>query len=297
MIGGFNLVDGSTYTYLDSVEVLDLSGQSTNCQPVANYPRPVARHAGDLVGGRPRGCGGTSDGVASTDLCYEYLHETSEWEVADPMLAARYDYRSSVVDSATWLVTGGWDGSMVFDTTEVWRDGEFTPGPRLPQPLYGHCQLTVNSSQVLVLGGYNGTGYSPSVYLLDWQGGEGGDWRQLAEFSEHLHVDACGLIENSLNGQELVALPDHDSCQIYNFRDDAWRAGPPLQEGILYDSAVVQRSKSFVIVGGGTGNASTDSVYEFDPEGYLWVRSAATLRTARGTAVAVAVDDDHVECS
>ena len=296
VIGG--VVDDSPSTeYLDSVEVLDFSSDSPDCGSVANYPLAVTFSTGDLVDGRPRVCGGY-DGTAVTNMCYEYITESNQWQDVAPMQTPRYVHKSSKVDSATWFITGGYDLTTTFDTTEVWQNGEFTYGPRLPFPLRNHCQLTLDASYILILGGYNGTAYINSFHMLDWKSA---DWIPMPDTPFTLGNDVCGIIEHSENGQELVIMQHGNTpSQIFNFGDNTWREGPTMGEPISYEEASVQMNHNFVTLGGRLNNNAaannTDSVYEFDEEGYRWVTKAATLQTKRQGAVAIAVPDELVDC-
>ncbi len=132
--------------------------------------------------------------------------------------SARSAHGSSLVDGATWLVTGGLDDDFqVTDTSEVWQedqeDGDgFAPAAVLPLPLYDHCQLSLDSSYVMVVGGSNDTSVSgpgleetsTSVHMLDWRAAE---WLpQLPDAPQGVYADACGVIDNSQNGLEVVVM-------------------------------------------------------------------------------------------
>ena len=297
VIGGYS--DELGGIYLDTVEVIDLSSDTSNCAPVANYPIPIGFGVGAIINGRPRVCGGDSP---ATDSCYQYLYETNQWEEVDSLQEVRTQAASSMVNSATWFITGSNDGSdPPSDTTEVWSsEGEFVGfGPDLPLPLRGQCQITVNSSYVLILGGNDGTAATTNFFMLDWREAE---WREpLPDLQSATDKDVCGLIENSENGQEIVVMGDAATCHIYNFRNNSWRPGP-LFEGpdstLSESSATVQLNKNFVFLGGYLGNAlTTDSIYGFDQENYRWVQKAATLSSTKRGAIAIAVPDDLVDCS
>ena len=297
VIGGYNDELGS---YVDTVEVVDLLGENSDCAPIAPYPIPIAWAAGAIIDGRPRVCGGEGP---FTDQCYQYLYESNQWENLQPSLQeARSDAGSGMVNSATWLITGGWDGiDPPTDTTEVWSsvDGLFLEfGPDLPLPLRGHCQVTLNYSYVFVLGGYDGSDYSLSFNVLDWDAEE---WLEpLPDLPGYILFDACGLIQNPENGQELVVLASGTACYIFNFRNETWREGPVL-EGVnsdLQESATaVQMGDNFLVLGGYLGDGvSTDTVYEFDQDNYLWI-PRDSLSSARRGVIGIPVPDDMVNCS
>ena len=116
-----------------------------------------------------------------------------------------------------------------------------------------------------------------------------------------INLDACGLIDNSENGKEIVVLRDYLTCAIFNLGNGTWRDGPPLnQEELSQYSSVVQMNKNFVIMGGrlynNDVNNNTRSIYEFDAESYEWVRRSRTLALERQGAAGIAVPDYMVDC-
>ena len=297
VVGGYSNNAGS---FLDTVEAIDLESDSQNCAPVANYPVPIAFGVGAMVNGRPRVCGGHNSEVVAFSDCYEYLYETNQWQQVESLQMGRAAPGSSLVDSETWLISGGYDSlAQATETTEVWEAEEqgFTYATDLPQTLFNHCQLTINSSHVMILGGANDTSEWTSVYMLDWRNAE---WLPpLPDAPATINGDACGLITNSENGQEVVVLHASNVVSIFNFRDNAWRDGPELEEETLsIDMETVQLSKTFVMLGGYVGdNICTDSVYEFDEEEYRWVRKGATLSEEKRAVIPIAVPDHVVDCS
>ena len=58
----------------------------------------------------------------------------------------------SVPDVGLW-VAGGYDGGPIKDTTEIYKDGTWTAGPKLPITMWDHCALQLNSTHSMVIGG------------------------------------------------------------------------------------------------------------------------------------------------
>ena len=157
---------------LDNVEVVDLASDTSSCVAVANVPTPVSYALGAIVEGRPRVCGGYD--VDQTALCYEYDYDGNQWETVDSLTTPRNVAAGSLIDSATWLITGGYDGGAYISSTEERGLGDtgFSSGPSLPQVFGQHCQVTVDPNHVVVLGGYNGTEYDTAMYGYDVPNGE-----------------------------------------------------------------------------------------------------------------------------
>ncbi len=295
VIGGYSDVFSS---YLDSVEAIDLSAEVSTCESVSNYPFSGFAFTGTLLAGVPTVCGGyNAETDSSTNECNQYNHEENRWvRMAEQLSRARQAHKSSMVDSAHWLISGGQDNGVELDTTDIWHDGEFQPGPFLPFPMRVHCQVTLNSSYVAILGGYNGTEYLRQFHLLDWKNAV---WILMPDVPVNLSNDPCGLIENSDNGLEMVVLADYDSCYIFNFADMTWREGPniPYDVKLSTEEMLVQMEKSFYIIGGNTvDGTATDSIFQFDNENYAWNLASSHLQTARRHGAAIAVPDETVNC-
>ncbi len=294
VVGGFS---DDLASELNNVEVLDLDSDNSGCDSIANYPMPTDSMVGVVMDGAPFLCGGFVPEIGDgTDECYTYNYETLSWDASrNKMTMPRYYHRASLVDSATWLITGGRDAAGVyFDSTEIYQDGAFTQGPTLPSERDCHCQVTLNSSYVAILGGYNGVEYDQTFYLLDWatQG-----YESMPDAPFPFCNDGCGLIDNSDNGQELVFFNEND-CQIFNFASNDWRDGPAIPSDVTYESMTVQMLKDFYVMGGRRpDDSSTDSVYRFDAENYQWIREGVTLQTPRRKGVGLAVPDNVVNCS
>ncbi len=76
VIGGSDSVN-----YLSSVEIIDLSNDINNCQPVEDYPLPTCYESGTFHSGRgmPVQCG-LSD-------CYGYQAATDQWDRVEDLNA------------------------------------------------------------------------------------------------------------------------------------------------------------------------------------------------------------------
>ncbi len=115
-----------------------------------------------------------------------------------------------------------------------------------------------------------------------------------------LGIDPCGLIENSVSGTELVVLVDYDSFYIFNFNDMTWREGPDIPYDVLltWDSMLVQMENTFYLMGGYIGDdMTTDAIFKFDNENYVWHMEATGLQTAKRGGAAIAIPDEIANCS
>merc|ERR1719474_1122205 len=99
------------------------------------------------------------------------------WEKQQPMIKKRAWAATATFGEE--IITGGYDGDRVLETTEIRReDGSWHYfDVDLPEPTSNHCMVTISSTKILFLGGWNGDDYTSTVYLLDKTNiGEG--WQQ-----------------------------------------------------------------------------------------------------------------------
>lgn len=59
-------------------------------------------------------------------------------------------------DSMTSLSQGGYDGTNILGSTEIFKDGQFHSGPDLPIPITKHCVVRFSTNQWLITGGDDG---------------------------------------------------------------------------------------------------------------------------------------------
>ncbi len=281
---------------LDNVQVINLASEIQSCLTPSDYPLSVWGPVGTMFNGSPLVCGGFDDvNDNSLNECYQYNYQDNIWAPTNQnMLESRVAPAASMVDSATLFISGGGFGSSLdnsLDSTEVYHNGTFSYGPNLPSARYIHCQVTLNTSHIAILGGYNGTDLFYDFHLLDW---DSHSWIEMPEMPIDMFIDPCGLIKNSVNGQELVVLGDYENCRIFNFREHEWKVGPNLPEDtkIDYASMVAQMETSFYLLGGLLKDRTrTDAVFRFDEENYEWIRQSFSLSTPTDAGVAFPVPD------
>ena len=124
--------------YIDDVEVVDMVNPDNRCARVPPYPHPIYLATGALINGRPRHCGGRevieinfTRIPIDRETCYEYVAETDEWVQVESMSMKRKSPASSLLEENVWLITGGYSADVEGgeQTSEIWRDGGFVPGP------------------------------------------------------------------------------------------------------------------------------------------------------------------------
>jgi len=133
IIGGFDN-DGSP-TLSSTAEVYNLE-TGEGCI-VSNYPFEVNFATGAFVNGSPVVCGG----YWSTSECYSYNTDFDRWDRFPGMTIGRHSHMSSILPDGKWMITGGKADLRSGKSSDIFDGEEFSTGPVLPDPFYGHCQV------------------------------------------------------------------------------------------------------------------------------------------------------------
>lgn len=156
------VVGGYTGTSIANVELVDLSS-GRRCQQPAYLPLALNGMVGTFLNGKAMACGGYIDFQYQTQ-CYEYDEIANIWSIGPSLLRGRRSAASSNINDTHWLVTGGMDEA----TSELYdsEQGLFSTSFDLyGDYIYGHYQVVVNASKIVVTGGAEETRdvYSYSV--------------------------------------------------------------------------------------------------------------------------------------
>ncbi len=166
MFLGFSkvLVCGGVRT--DTCEVINLSSSASTCKNPPNFPANIYQAIGGLgFKGNPILCGGGQNGAYS-NKCYSL--ENNEWVFSASMTSVRGRAAAAQLKDGKLIVTGGYDGSgsslnsAEMLTEEGWENNI----PSLPVTIDYHCMVTVNSTTVMVIGGYQNEKISGKHILL-----------------------------------------------------------------------------------------------------------------------------------
>ncbi len=273
------------YDWQDDVQVIDLADPSSVCAPIANYPIAADFMVAGFINGVVKSCGGYIGSDINLDLCYDYNPSTNSWDSSPNVNYERSKSASSVI-AAKWLVTGN-DLDITGSKSELWTGSEFVESIDLPEHMYEHCQVTINSSHV-----FFGDCRSQTAYILDWNLQE---WTQLGNMTYYRLACGCGLIHNDVQGDELV-IASEGTSEIFNFGTMSWRDGPnPADE---YGFASAQLRDTFALLGGFDSGANrySSKVWVFDQNNYEFVLLEQRLQHHRAYGGAIAVPDEIVHC-
>jgi len=280
------LIGGSTKrngVKLNSVEVIDLSGDGKSCPELPEYPLSVTHLTATFLNNTILACGG----FYRTEKCFQLTSDKlSEWVEIASMVEPLSSLSSSNIDGQ-WFLTGGLDttGSGVY-VTQTYDGASFINGKRLPNDKYSHCQVTVDPDNVLLTGG-NGQ----NTYLYNWSGQT---YNVVEPIPMSLEYGACGFLNNPMKGPEVLVAEGFD-CYIYSVSSDSWRDGPPLPESIL-DFSTARIDEGILAIGGSVSGTTITKVYLFEEESYEWKLLEQEIVVPRTGASAVAVPDDFINC-
>jgi len=283
VIGGTH----SDYGLLSSVELLDMSEERRTCPELPDYPKDVLEFTAAFYDNSVIVCGGNL-GFGLTDKCFSLGPDLSSWhELSTPLPnGPRFAMSSSIIDDK-WYITGGEDDDFNHLNTTLIYDGvDFLPGPDMPFSKDHHCQLTVNSTHVFLLGG----GAFP--YLLNWETKE---FTVLEVMPVSQTFPACGVLNNENYGTEIL-MAQQDVSFVFSFEDLKWREGPKIPDKRYYPASVPTKN-GFLAIGGNIDDESLTSIYKFDDQLYKWISQSARLQIGRKISVAVTVSDDFANCT
>ena len=145
-------INGIGADYLSNTEIVIVGDDNFVCYTPASLPDP---NFGGVTlktsQGHPLVCGGDTLG----DECLEYDPQAFTWVPGPTMGAVRFWASAAQISDGAFLVVGGYadDG-----TTEIYRNGDFTPGPHLPHLFPGGKYVFV---EILILQHTWGHGREP----------------------------------------------------------------------------------------------------------------------------------------
>ena len=205
-----------------------------------------------------------------------------------------------------WLITGGqnyYNGApKLLNTTEIVNEEESIFGPELPQPLSGHCSVSINSSFVFVAGGY-GQPYLLDSFLLKLFDPILSRYEILTPMSIGRYGHMCGRVKIQGTTKIIVAGGLRvDDVEIHLLDRNVWIKGPKLQGQELFKATTINGPTSFALVGGielepcSTDNCRYDSIFIFNGDESKWERSKHLLKRGRGNHISIDLPIDYT-CS
>jgi N-acetylneuraminic acid mutarotase len=205
------------------------------------------------------------------------------------------------------LVTGGYDGSgsdlnsAEMLTEEGWESNI----PSLPVTIAGHSMVTVNSTTVMAIGGYQNNQYSGKTFYFTF--GEE-SWTEGPELKNKRGWHSCGKIRRNKESQEMSIIVAGgwdgssylSSVEILDKGSNEWQTGPELPFGIVDSQMVEDQNGGVVLIGGYSSSAGRlDTLYQLPHGGQdaVWIKMEQKMQTGRHEHTAFMVPDNIVDCS
>jgi hypothetical protein len=298
------LICGGNYPYTYTCEVINLASSASTCKIPPNFPATVRAAIGGLgFKGNPIVCGGRQNGDLS-NKCYSLEH--NEWVSSASMNSVRDVAAAAQLQDGKILVTAGSDGSgSDLNSAEMLtEEGWDSNIPSLPVTIWAHCMVTVNSTTVMAIGGFqNGQRSGKTFYFTFGEDSltEGPELKNKRE--DH----SCGKIRRNKESQEMsiIVAGGNDgsylsSVEILDEGSNEWETGPELPFGIDESQMVEDQNGGVVLIGGFSSSVGTlDTLYQLPHGGQdaAWTKMEQKMKIGRFLHTAFLVPNNTVDCS
>jgi hypothetical protein len=229
--------------------------------------------------------------------------ENDEWVSFVSMKSVRISAAAAQLQDGKLLVTGGLGSAS---------NAEILTGvgweiiiPLVPVNILTHCMVTVNSTTVMVIGGYQNEHNSGKTFYFTF-GKE--SWTEGPELKCKRDRHSCGRIKRDKESQEVSIIVaggysngSHlSSVEILNDGSNEWQTGPELPFGIVYSHMIEDQNGGVILIGGGSSSiGNLDTLYQLPQGGQdaVWTKMEQKLKTGRTEHTAFLVPDSSVDCS
>ncbi len=305
-IGFSKLLTCGGYSNSDTCEVINLASSASTCQNPPNFPATVYKAIGGLgFKQNPILCGGYQNDARS-NKCHSL--KNNEWVSSANMNSVRIEAAALQLQDSQLLVTGGYDGSVsnLNSAEMLTEEGWESNIPSLPVIVLAHCMVTVNSTTVMVIGGYqNAQDYSGKTFYFTF--GEE-SWTEGPELKNKRGFHSCGKIRRNKESQEMsiIVAGGYDgssylsSVEILDEGSNEWQTGPELPLGIDESQMVEDQNGGVVLIGGYSPSVvNLDTLYQLPHGGQdaVWTKMEQKMKTGRYRHTAFFIPDNIVDCS
>ncbi len=284
---------------------MNLASSASTFKNQPNFPATVNGAIGGLgFKGNPILCGGKQNDAGS-NKCYSL--ENNEWVSSASMNSIRVRAAAGQLQDGKILVTGGEDasGSYLNSAEMLTEEGWESNIPSLPVTIGAHCMVTVNSTTVMVIGGYQNEQRSGKTFYFT-VGEE--SWTVGPELKNKRTDHNCGKISRNKESQEMsiIVAGGYDgsfyssSVEILDEGSNEWQTGPELPFGIRSAQMVEDQNGGVVLIGGYSQSAGRlDTLYQLPHGGQdaVWTKMEQKMKTGRREHTAFMVPDNIVDCS
>ena len=213
-------------------------------------------------------CGGFS-GSGFESRCW--MMENKSWQETARLSTRRYTHGFSTIGNKIIISGGrnGWDAGV--SSIEVYtKDGGKALGVNLPHRLHSHCQVSLNATTVLTIGGVkNGNPSTDTTTFINVDEKKVSDGPPLIEARRAM---GCTVFE--FNGKEYVVVVGGQNrlkSVEYLAKDEPtkWMKGTDFPHGIEGPTLMPSESSlTFYVIGGSVqDNANKGAIYQSDCSG------------------------------
>ncbi len=234
--------------------------------------------------------------------------ENNKWVSADRWNSAKTSASSSQLQDGQLIVTGGQNSSLDnLNSAEILtEEGWESTMPALPVTIVDHCMVTVNSTTIIVIGGWQNDKYSGKTFYFTF--GEE-SWTDGPKLKNARFWHSCGKIRRNNASQKLTIIvaggSDRSSSylssvEILDDGSNEWQTGPELPFGICWSQMVEAQNGGVVLIGGFSNSDSyLDTLFQLPHGGQdaLWTKMEQKLKIGRNHHIAFMVPDNVVDCS
>ena len=189
-----------------------------------------------------------------------YDFATRKWARLPPMLCAREGcsaVRLVYEGEEVIVVVGGNDDHTCLNSAELYHKGQWTMLPDMMLRRSFGAAVSIGDSQLLVMGGLDGSSYLSSTELFDLNTQE---WTQTADMRhKRSRLAAVSLLDDShvvaVGGHDRTR--SHDVVELYSVAKNAWMDMPHMRTQRTECCAVAYENNTVFVLGGNDGNGNS----------------------------------------
>ena len=290
--------------YTQAIEIIDLESAKT-CKNLPDFPYATAGFGGLGFQNMPMICSKNQENAE----CYSL--DRNKWTFSSTINKAGSNAAVSLSPYPTksyklFLTGGKWSNTAEVLTEQGWKELPQS----IPVTISYHCAVLVNSTTVMVIGGYQNHKSSNKTYFFNT---ENEIWTEGPQIKNERYSHSCGTIRKNSQSQEFSVIvaggaESEDkilsSVEILDPGSNEWRKGPDLPFGIMDAQMVADQNGGVVLAGGRKGinhinYEYLDTLYQLPHGGEdtEWFEMEQKLDTGREKHVAFLVPDSLVDCS
>jgi len=168
----FNNQNGIFRDNFDVVNIdSTLGSYGSYCSPLPNFPYTSGLSAGGLVNGRIVICGGYMDPFPIEEITGDcWASDAAGWQYIGNLSIPKRNHAAANLPNGDLWITGGADNDQerYYTTHIVTANMEVIRGPNMPSVRSAHCVAQLNSTTMMLVGGFE-LGHKVDFFNVDTQ--------------------------------------------------------------------------------------------------------------------------------